>query len=119
MFCKLIYSYSHSNYVEMGMTTINRLIGTPQFETNQPIISKDEPNACLENCQLVSAECSTFAGIFNNILGKLGYDSAITRCPLTYYNCTNNINILDKLLSGYYTGQALEDKVKHFYIFLL
>ncbi len=100
----------------MGMTTINRLISTPEFQTNQQIISMEESNACLENCQLVSEECSTFVSVLNSLLSTFGYKTAITNCPLTYYNCTNNINILDKLLSGYYTGQALADKVTYFFI---
>ncbi len=102
----------------MGITTINKLIGTPQFQTNQQFIGPNEENACIENCQLVTEPCTLFVSIFSSILANIfGVRPAIASCPLTYYNCSNNINILDKLLSGYYGGQTLEDNVK--FLFLL
>ncbi len=33
------------------------------------------------------------------------------KCPLQYYNCSGNI-LTNKLVSGYYTGQALGDGSK-------
>ena len=107
-----LFSYSHSNHVEMGLTTINELIGTDNF-TTLPIISESETNVCLENCELVSEECTTLVSIFSNLLSLIGYTSVITSCPLQYYKCENNINILDKLLSGYVSGQSLDDGVSY------
>ena len=107
----LISSYSHSNHVEMGTTTLNELIGTEQFNM-QTFIGENETNACdASNCNLVTIECSTLVSIFSALLGAIGFQSSITTCPLTYYNCTDNILILDKLLSGFYTGQELTDGV--------
>ena len=104
-------SYSHSNHVEMGkLTQLNELIGTVEFN-NQAFVSPTEINACNGNCNLISVPCSTLAKILSSLLSFAGYQSTITSCPLQYFNCTNNIGILDKLLSGYYTGQALTDGV--------
>lgn len=100
--------YSHSNHVERGITTLNELIGTPQFD-NLPIISITEPNACNENCTLISEECGTLVTILSGLINALGFSNSLTQCPLTYYDCSGNIMILDQFLSGYYTGQELSD----------
>ena len=99
----------------MGITTLNKLIGTDEFKT-QSFISVDETNACLENCAKIEEQCGTVINLFSKLLNLLGFSSAITQCPLTYYNCTTNINIKDKLLSGYYSGQTLTDGVSSFSI---
>lgn len=96
----------------MGLTTLNELIGTVEFD-NQTFIGENETNACdASNCNLVTIQCSTLVSIFSSLLSLIGFESAITTCPLTYYNCTDNILILDKLLSGFYTGQELADGVR-------
>ena len=41
--------------------------------------------------------------LFNN-LGKT------FNCPLTFYKCSGNIVKLDRLVSGYYEGQKLDDE---------
>lgn len=102
----------------MGMKSINEAIGTPEL-SNQPIIGEDEEDACLTNCELVSEECDTFVSLLSDAIKLVGYETELTKCPLTYYSCKNNINILDKLLSGFYTGQELQDGVKHIFSLIL
>lgn len=94
----------------MGLTTLNELIGTEDFKSQQ-FVGVNETNACLDNCNKIEEACGTIVNLFSSLLNLLGFSSEITQCPLTYYNCTSNINVTDKLLSGYYSGQTLGDGV--------
>jgi hypothetical protein len=92
--------YSHSNWVEMGLSEINKLIGTPDFN-KQPIIDSKEI-ACNNNCTLVTKKCTFDLNILISFLKKIDAISTTDiRCPIQYYVCQDNIVIKDKLLSGY------------------
>ena len=57
--------YSHSNWVEMGNTEINKDIGLPAFATNYGVATLADNVTCVQNCTLVNVTCSAF------IIGKL------------------------------------------------
>jgi hypothetical protein len=99
--------YSHSNWIEMGKTYINTNIGRANF-SSQPIISNVETTACLNNCTITEMKCGTLTTLFINLIKYLGISSSLS-CPLIYYKCTGNIVKLNTLVSGFYTGQKLED----------
>ena len=99
--------YSHSNWVEMGKTEINKEIGKRQFST-MPIIEVNEPSACISNCTLVESHCSGIVTKIVDLLHTAGLGKTIN-CPLTYYKCKGNLIKLNKLVSGHYEGQKLED----------
>lgn len=46
------------------------------------------------------------------MINKLNLAGSYVQCPLKYFNCTNNILILDALVSGYYTGSELQDGIE-------
>ncbi len=100
--------YSHSNWVEMGKTVINKNIGSTSF-SSLPIISNEETTACLNNCSITEMKCGTLVNILINLIKFVGISTSLN-CPLIYYKCTGNIVQLDKLVSGFYTGQKLEDE---------
>ena len=99
--------YSHSNWVEMGNRDINRKIGTKDF-MNQSFVSFNETDPCINNCTLVSVECSTFMKIFTKLM-QLILKKTVADCPIEYYKCSGNIAAMNKLVSGYYAGQKLEN----------
>ena len=98
--------YSHSNWVEMGRTEINKEIGSRNFSTI-PIISKNENKTCLDNCTVTKRSCGTGVTLFVSFLNLLGF--SLVSCPITYYECSGNIVKLSELVSGYYSGQKLDD----------
>ena len=100
--------YSHSNWVEMGNRDINFNIGKPNLN-NQTIVTRNDNVTCNNNCNQTVVECSTAVNIFVSFLRALGLKSSIVNCPLKYYVCQNNLLINDKLLSGYYSNQKLDD----------
>ena len=100
--------YSHSNWVEIGNTAINKEIGESNF-SSIPIIDKNESAACLNNCTITSLDCNFLVSILVKLIKALGITTPF-ECPLIYYKCQGNIVKLDKLVSGYYTGQKLEDE---------
>ncbi|CAF3261285.1 unnamed protein product [Rotaria sp. Silwood2] len=90
--------YSHSNWIEMGKTDINELIGF-----NEIIGSVARPNqaTCTNNgCTKIEKPCTLWEKITVGI------------CPLVYYDCKNNIlpeiNNQQLLTSGY-TGNGLSE----------
>lgn len=99
--------YSHSNWVEMGMTNMNTEIGTSNFSTI-PIIDKNESNPCTANCTLTKMGCGTLVTLLVKFIQLLGLGKTI-QCPVQYYRCSGNIVKLDELVSGYYSDQKLED----------
>jgi hypothetical protein len=100
--------YSHSNWIEIGMKDINFNLEIPNLN-NQSVIKQTDSNACINNCSLVTEKCNFSLDIFVRFLQKLGFDSPIIKCPITYYICHDNIFIKDRLLSGYADKQKLED----------
>ena len=92
----------------MGKTYINKEIGQLNF-SSLPIISKNESSACLNNCTITQMECNFLVSILVRLIHALGFTTPLD-CPLIYYKCSGNIVALDKLVSGYYTGQKLEDE---------
>lgn len=94
--------YSHTNWLEMGNRRINTLIGTLKFD-QQARVGGQEVNLCRNNCQLIRVECSRVLKRISGIIGGL------IKCPVEYYKCTDNIGMLDKLLSGFATNQRLSD----------
>jgi hypothetical protein len=100
--------YSHSNWVEMGNRDINFNIGKQNLN-NQTIIGRNDNVTCNNNCNQTVVECSTIINIFVSFLKALNIKSSIVNCPLKYYICGNNLLINDKLLSGYYSNQKLDD----------
>lgn len=99
--------YSHSNWVEMGKTTMNTEIGTDSFSTT-PIISSNESDPCTTNCTLTKMGCGTLITLLVKFIQLLGIGKTI-QCPVQYYKCSDNIANLDDLVSGYYSGQKLDD----------
>ena len=63
--------YSHSNWVEMGKTTINTEIGSMEF-SSVPIINKNESNVCLANCTLTEMGCGALVTLFVKLIQLLG-----------------------------------------------
>ena len=99
--------YSHSNWVEMGHTHINKEIGNKDF-SSVPIIDKKTKSVCINNCTVTIVECNAFVTTFIAMMELVGMGGTI-KCPLKYYKCAGNIKTLDKLVSGYYSGQKLDD----------
>ena len=99
--------YSHSNWVEIGNTDINREIGQANF-SSFPIITKNETDACLNNCSVTAMQCGKLVSILLSLFKFIGLGSSLT-CPINYYQCAGNIVKLNELVSGYYSGQKLDD----------
>lgn len=99
--------YSHSNWVEMGHQNINTNIGSNKFSF-LPTAKLSDTNACLNNCVLVNVPCSSIVKKLASLLAGLRVKTTL-KCPLEYYKCDNNVAMLDKLLSGFFSGQKLAD----------
>lgn len=76
--------------------------------TNDTDICSDS-NSTLAGCVLMTEECSTMVNMFVTLLNYIGLTGTMAQCPLEYFKCSGNLLILDKLVSGYYTGQKLPD----------
>jgi hypothetical protein len=98
--------YSHSNWIEMGMTLMNTAIGTASFN-NQPVATLADNVTCVSNCTLIQSQCSSILEGLSAFLEAIGFKYFSLKCPLPYYRCSGNLVQLNKLVSGYYTGQAL------------
>lgn len=99
--------YSHSNWVEMYKSDINKAIGTSSFKS-QVATTTSDTNECVSNCTKVTIECSPVVTAIVTTLKKLKSDTS-SSCPITYYKCDGNIIQLDKMLTGYYTDSKLSD----------
>ncbi|CAF0751806.1 unnamed protein product [Brachionus calyciflorus] len=100
--------YSHSNWLEMGNTNqINKLIGTSNFSTI-PVVDASVNQTCESNCTLVEVPCNNYTQLMVDFLKALNL-TKILDCPIKMYRCAGNLVTLDKLVSGFYTGQRLED----------
>jgi len=73
------------------------------------VIKVDEPSACISNCEIVESRCNGIVTKVVELLHLAGLGKVIN-CPLRYYKCKGNLVKLDKLVSGYYEGQKLEDQ---------
>jgi von Willebrand factor A domain-containing protein 7 len=99
--------YSHSNWIEMGNTKINDLIGRAAFY-NQQFANLSDNITCANNCTIIQVNCTSDLSSFNSLLEAIGVNLSID-CPLKFYNCSNNILVLNKLVSGFYSNQRLSD----------
>jgi hypothetical protein len=104
--------YSHSNWVESGAKDIKKNIGTAQFNKEKMVTINDSMicsdfNSTRQTCRLVQENCTTLVSVFGSLLDFIGLKGTLANCPLEYFNCTDNLIILDKLVSGYYSGQRL------------
>lgn len=100
--------YSHSNWIEMGnYNQINTAIGSIEFN-RLPISKLNDPVVCNSNCELVRVQCSTVLKTLVSMVREFKPKVSL-KCPLDYYKCKSNIAVLDKLVSGYYVNQKLED----------
>lgn len=73
-------------------------------------MGKTQNLTCLDNCSLVETQCGTISHLFVSFLNLLPiHKPANLQCPLKYYVCSNNLAVNDKLVSGFYGGQKLED----------
>jgi len=100
--------YSHSNWVEMGNLKINKHIGTSHFEKEHIIVLEDK-DACISNCQEEVVSCDSFYQYLSDVIDSTDYKSKIMQCPFKYYKCKENIEIKDKLLTGYFDKQRLKN----------
>ncbi|CAF0986412.1 unnamed protein product [Adineta ricciae] len=91
--------YSHSNWVEMGNTDVNTLIG--RNETVGQVAAPNQATCSDTGCTKKTQKCSLWQKI------------TIRKCPLVYYDCTNNIlaaiNRQRILTSGYLFNQTGEN----------
>ena len=102
----------------MGYNQINTAIGSNEF--NRLVISNlNDAFECNSNCNLVRVKCSSvlktlYAAvvIIKNILIKEINPKVGLKCPIEYYKCKSNLAVMDKLTSGYYVNQKLEDGTK-------
>lgn len=100
--------YSHSNWIEMGYSDrINENLGSDEFGQigNVSIRVVDEKDvACLsERCAKKVLKCNHL----NSLSGLVKFFKPI-KCPIVYYKCENNV-ITNKLTTGYFTGQKLNN----------
>ncbi|CAF0845443.1 unnamed protein product [Adineta steineri] len=91
--------YSHSNWVEMGKTDINTLMG--YNETIGTVAAPDQATCTSSGCKKIEKTCTVWQQITLNM------------CPLVYYDCQNNIlpeiNEQQILTSGYLLNQYYEN----------
>ncbi|CAF0907544.1 unnamed protein product [Adineta ricciae] len=91
--------YSHSNWVEMGNTDVNTLIG--RNETVGQVAAPNQATCSDTGCTKKTQKCSLWQQI------------TIRKCPLVYYDCTDNIlaaiNSQRILTSGYLFNQTGEN----------
>ena len=94
----------------MGNTNVLQLkIGTQEF-MNEPIVTENSTDLCSDTdskCILKKEECGYWVNLFASFINALGLGGSSIKCPLEYYECKDNILMLDKLLSGYYSGQSV------------
>ena len=100
--------YSHTNWVELGNTDINRNIGQPNMN-GQSVVTANDNLTCDNSCELVTVNCNSIVNSFLDFIKGLGLKASIINCPLKYYKCSNNVLINNKLVSGYYSNQKLDD----------
>jgi hypothetical protein len=87
---------------------INTQIGNESFNY-QPVATQSDNLTCVSNCTLVNVTCTTLVNIVVDLIRLVGIKNVPFTCPIQYYVCKGNVVKLDKLVSGYYVGQALSD----------
>jgi hypothetical protein len=101
--------YAHSNWIEMGNAEINKEIGTPEFVKYHAVANATEDNVtCVSNCKLVKTRCGLFTELMFAFFKLVDFKSPLFSCPIKFYQCETNV-ILNKLTSGYYVSQRLEN----------
>ena len=100
--------YSHSNWVEMNKTTINTDIGKTTFGTSNPTLIDNKTTACNTSCTITKMGCGKLVTIMVSLIKLVGLGKTVS-CPVEYYKCEGNIIELNKLVSGYYSGQKLDN----------
>lgn len=105
--------YSHSNWVEMGNTDINRKIGTNEFDEIPAAIKETDNVTCSNsNCTLVTIDCNLAVHSLMLLLKKVAkFEKSHYTCPIRYFKCSGNIVALDRLVSGYYVNQKLPNNM--------
>ncbi|CAF3700774.1 unnamed protein product [Rotaria sp. Silwood1] len=92
--------YSHSNWVEMGKTDINELIGINEIIGT--VAQSDQSTCTNDGCTKIEKPCT------------LWEELTIGICPIVYYDCKNNIrpeiNNQQILTSGYTTNGLSENE---------
>ncbi|CAF3622581.1 unnamed protein product [Rotaria sp. Silwood1] len=92
--------YSHSNWVEMGKTDINELIGINEIIGT--VAQPDQSTCTNDGCTKIEKPCT------------LWEELTIGICPIVYYDCKNNIrpeiNNQQILTSGYTTNGLSENE---------
>ncbi len=101
--------YSHSNWIEMGRVDINREIGTADFARKHPVADDTNNETCISNCKIVKAKCCLFTKLMFAFFKLVNFKSPLFGCPVKYYKCESNVVVGDKLVSGYYVAQTLQD----------
>lgn len=76
-----------------------KAIGTREFD--KQLIAGPTEVTCKSNCTLIKVNCTTTVQKFAGFMG--------VECPMTYFKCSKNVIMLNKLVSGYYTNQELPD----------
>lgn len=105
--------YSHSNWIELGNTNrLNDLIGKDFNLTrlNLTIVGEKDIACFSEKCTKKVLKCNHLKGLANLI--KYFSMGLPMNCPIIYYKCANNVVTRNKLTSGYFTGQRLENGVE-------
>jgi hypothetical protein len=87
----------------MGQRKINLRLGKPSFYEMD--FATGEDRTCYDNCILVRKDCGPLK-IISKVIQAF---KESFKCPLEYYNCTNNIVSTKKLLSGFYVDQKMYD----------
>ncbi|CAF1238469.1 unnamed protein product [Rotaria sordida] len=91
--------YSHSNWIEMGNTNINNLIGVK--ENIGSVADRNQATCTKNGCTKIEKKCT------------LLQQATFRTCPLIYYDCKNNIlpeiNNKKLLTSGYLFNQSNEN----------
>jgi len=102
--------YSHSNWVEMNMTTINSKIGWENFSSSNPPFIDNTTSACNTSCTITQMGCGKLVTLLISLVQLVGLGKTV-QCPVQYYKCEGNIIALNQLVSGYYSGQHLDNGV--------
>ena len=109
--------YSHSNWVEMGRTDVNELIGFT--ETIGSIAAPNQATCTSDGCTriekacVIPLSCSVVTWPLSSFLQTLWQQASLGTCPLVYYDCHDNIlpeiNKQQILTSGYAANDLSEN----------
>ena len=91
----------------MGNHDINRHIGYESF--NDLLIAEKNDISCFDNCVLIKKKCDGKSAIINLLVKMFALKKLPFKCPIEFYNCTNNVAFKNKLTSGFYVNQKLNN----------